>query len=226
MKAVFRGGGGRGKPRALWTSLWRRSVFFFCGALCFRFFMPKAYRSLRGRFFENFPRRFSSLRRLLFARGVYRVIFPIDKLADGDELIAAVLQGRKDQGKRLRRMQPVIVAENDGAGLDAVDDAHGDVGGGKIFPIQRIHVPLNGINAHRIGGVDEEIVVIAVGRSEKLHFLARHGGDRRGGGFQLGTDLAFALLAHIGVRLAVRADLVSRLVDLFDVFGILFRHLT
>ena len=52
------------------------------------------------------------------------------------------------------------------------------VGGGKIFPIQRIHVPLNGINAHRIGGVDEEIVIIAVGRSEKFHFLARHGGNR------------------------------------------------
>ena len=103
------------------------------------------------------------------------------------------------------------------------DDALCDLLCGEVLPVEGVDVPLDGHEPQGERRVDDGVVVVAEGRAEESHLLPRHFRDGAGRGRKLGFDRLFGELRHFGVRRAVRADLVPRLVDLFEIVGVLLR---
>ena len=98
----------------------------------------------------------------------------------GTKVIAAVFQRIEDDGQRFRRMQAVVVAQNDAPALHAVDDAHRDVrrrkgpsNRGCPRPIVWYTYPIF-LPPFRI----KKIVVVPVRRAEQFHLFARNRFDR------------------------------------------------
>ena len=68
-------------------------------------------------------------------------------------------------GRGLGRVLRRVVEEHDAAGLDIFGHAPGYLIGGQPLPVQTVHVPLHGRDAERVHGVDDVVVVLAVGGS-------------------------------------------------------------
>ena len=64
-----------------------------------------------------------------------------DDLRDGHKGIALLEQGLNDTGQGLRGVEGGIVKEDDGTGLDLAHHPLGNLRGGKILPVQAVHIP-------------------------------------------------------------------------------------
>ena len=65
------------------------------------------------------------------------------------------------------------MAKDNRAVFSAVDNPHGDFRCRKIFPVEGVHVPLNGVKPHFRAGVYEGVVVIAIRRTKQGYLLIR-----------------------------------------------------
>ena len=71
---------------------------------------------------------------------------PQERAAEVDEKIAKIDQSIKE----LESKKESVVAEYDAARLYLSRNAQRDLGRGEIFPVQTVHVPLNGVQPHRL----------------------------------------------------------------------------
>ena len=68
-------------------------------------------------------------------------------------------------------MQSVVVAKDNRTLFGSVDNSKGDFVCGKIFPIERIDVPLYGKKACLFCHANKPIVIIPVRRAEQIRLL-------------------------------------------------------
>ena len=122
---------------------------------------------------------------------IHIIVILINKLADRHERIPPIFQCGENKRQSLGGMQPVVVAKYDRAVFCSIDDAHSDFRSGKVFPVQGVHVPLNGVKPHLRAGVNKGVVVIPIGRAKEGHLLSRQLFYGLGGGGKLVLDLLF-----------------------------------
>lgn len=115
-----------------------------------------------------------------------------------------------------------VVAEDDGsiAEVFVFGDFADDRGGIIVFPVEGVNVPLDGVIIDFFTYIDQVIVIIAVGRAEKLHIFSGELFDF----FVGGEDFRFAFFGtkcrHLLVVFAVVAEVVSGSSDRFYIIRI------
>ena len=110
--------------------------------------------------------------------------------------------------------------KDDGAGLDLPGHPFRDLGGGQIFPVQAVHVPLDGLHADGTDGGNNVIVIFPIGRADQG---GAHTGDCLDfvvARLHVGNDLILGELRHMGVGIGVVHDLMSGVVEGLDGFWI------
>ena len=150
------------------------------------------------------------------------VIAAVYHLSYRHEGIAAVFERGDDYGQAFGCVQTVVVHEHYAARAHAADDAHGYVACRKVLPVEAVYIPLDGKVALALRGLDEQVVIVAVGRAEQFDGLARDRSYSRRRRPELRTHLLCAQAGHIRVRCRMGADLVPGCRDLADKIGIFF----
>ena len=101
-----------------------------------------------------------------------------------------------------------IVEEDDTALLYLACHTAADGSGIIVLPIQRIHIPLDGLHTHGADGGDDVVVVLAVGTADEGGGHAGDGGDLLVAGGDVGDDL----FGGEGVVVVVTVGVVHHLV--------------
>lgn len=126
------------------------NYFFFFSFFCETPFDPLKKREQRGS--PPDPERHSPspsscplVLQKLFPRVVDGIVLAagagVDQLGDRNDGVALGDQILQDPRQRLRRMLGRVVEQHDGAGLDPAGHPLGDLAGGDLLPVQRIHIP-------------------------------------------------------------------------------------
>ena len=96
------------------------------------------------------------------------VVIPSNQLRDRNKLIPLILQCCNQSVQRIRRVLGPVVAQNDASVSEvlvlrySLDDGIYAV----VFPVERIHIPLNRVVSAVFRYIYDIIVLISVGRSE------------------------------------------------------------
>ena len=156
--------------------------------------------------------------------GVVDGVFPLqDELGDGYQVIAVLDQRLEDAGQSLWGVEGGIVEQDDGAGLDPGGDPLGDLLGGDLFPVQAVHIPLDGLHADGAGGLDGAVVIVPIGEAHQGGTHAGDGLDLIVAGVEVGHHLLGGELGVVGVGVRVVHHLVSGLMERQDGLGIPLR---
>ena len=105
---------------------------------------------------------------------IQMVFIPVDQFGNGNNRIALVFQLRNQRIQRLSREFCPVMAEDDRAVSQMLMLRHGLDDGihAIVFPVKRIHIPLNCKVPAVFGHIHHRIVVIPIGRPEQEHLIA------------------------------------------------------
>lgn len=103
--------------------------------------------------------------------------------------------------------------QDDGPGLNFAGYPLDDFSRGQVFPVQAVHIPLDGFHTDGPHSVDGVVIVVAIGQADQ-------GGADPGdlldfviAGVQVGGHSVGGELGVVGVGVGVVHDLVARVVE-------------
>ena len=108
---------------------------------------------------------------------IHGVIVPQDQLRCRHDGVALLDQAFDNGRQRLRRVLCRVVEQHNGSRLHTLEHALGNVRCGKIFPVQTVYVPLDGIHPAGADGGNHTIIIVPIGRAEQIGLDTGDGGD-------------------------------------------------
>lgn len=146
-----------------------------------------------------------------------------DQLGDGHHSVAIVDEAGEDGGQRLRCMQRGVVEQHDAAGLDLGGHALADGVRVVVLPIQRVHIPLDGLHTHSTDGGNDVVIILAVGAADQRGRHAGDGADALIAGGDVRRDLLCRQAVVVVVVVGVTHHLVPCIVQRLHRLRVLFR---
>ena len=141
-------------------------------------------------------------------------------LGNGDKGIPLLEQTLNNTRQSLRGMEGGVVEEHDRAWLDLAGYPAGDLPGGEVFPVQTVHVPLNGFHTDGADGSDDVVVIFSIGRADKSRANTGDSFDLIVAGLHIGHDFLRGELGEMGVGVGVIHHLMSGIGQSLDRVGV------
>lgn len=158
--------------------------------------------------------------------GVVGAALPLkNELADGYNIVSLLEQVLQDPRQSLRRVQGGVMEEDNGSRPHLFRHPLGDGGRVIVLPVQAVHVPLDGLNAHGPDGGDHVVVILPEGGPKEGGAHACDGLDLVVAGVDVRDNLVGGEGVEVGVVVGVAHHLMAGLGQRLDRFGVFLRPL-
>ena len=111
----------------------------------------------------------------LFSGVIHRVILPQNQLGNRNHGVSLLNQPLNDSGEGGRGVFRRVVEQDNGSRLDALENTGGNVSRCRVFPIQTVYIPFDGVHSAVAHGGHHTVIIITVGRPEQI---GAHAGEK------------------------------------------------